>query len=174
MNYNPEFIYDVLEKLQLKKNPNLKTYNFNQNEFGKFLNNMSEEQLIKNFKPVKTQREYLFANENTIKMTLKGFLYLKNNHLLKDVDLKNSVNRTHEIVLDTLTRLNNNDCNIKESDYNIKTDEYGDILEMLQDASIIRNFKSAQGGVNNEHNCLFLKNLELTPTGLRFLNSNIN
>lgn len=66
-----------------------------------------------------------------------------------------------------------NDGNIPTAnDYQITQDEFGDIIEMCQDAGYIKNATVLRGGQGNKVHGIWLDAVKLTVRGLEYLNEN--
>ena len=70
-----------------------------------------------------------------------------------------------KIMLSFMRELNDNNIPCA-ADYDITADEFGDIIEMCQDAKVIR------GGQGNKVCGLWLDTVKLTVSGLEYLHNN--
>lgn len=60
----------------------------------------------------------------------------------------------------------------KSSDYDITEDEYGDIIDMCQDAGYIKSAHVNRGGRGSKVCGIFLENATLTVKGFEYLREN--
>ena len=76
-----------------------------------------------------------------------------------------------KIMLSFMRELNDNNIPCA-ADYDITADEFGDIIEMCQDAGYIKNAKVIRGGQGNKVCGLWLDTVKLTVSGLEYLHNN--
>lgn len=76
------------------------------------------------------------------------------------------IKETKKIIYSILSEINKGEVEPTAKDYDLEVNDFGNILEMIQDKNVIKGFYSSK---SDKHHVVFLKNAKITLDGLGYI-----